>query len=70
MQIANMARLYRRPPSELLKIADPYTAWCMDEAIAYLLLRLENGDKLRPKKTGDNRQLLEAMGIPIQELKQ
>lgn len=64
-----MARLYKTPPSRLLQIPDPYAAWCLDEAIAYLLLRLQNGDKLRPKKTTDNRQLLRELGVEIIERK-
>lgn len=62
-----MAKLYRTPPSRLVQIPDPYAAWCLDEAIAYLLMRIQNGDRLRPKKTTDNRQLLKEMGIPIKE---
>ena len=50
-----------------MQIPDPYAAWCLDEAIAYLLMRIQNGDRLRPKKTTDNRQLLKEMGIPIKE---
>lgn len=63
-----MAKLYRTPPSQMLQIPDPYAAWCLDEAIAYLLMRIQNGDKLRPKKTTDNRQLLKDMGISIKEI--
>ena len=51
-----------------MQIHDAYAAWCLDEAIAYLLLRIQNGDKLRPKKTKDNRALLKEMGVPIREL--
>lgn len=28
-----MAKEYRTLPSELLRIADPYTGWCIDEAV-------------------------------------
>jgi len=63
-----MVRLYQTFPSRLLQIPDPYAAWCLDEAVAYLMMRLHNGDKLRPKRTKDNRRLLEEMGIEIKEL--
>lgn len=32
-------------PSELMDIKDPYTAYCLDEAIAYIKGRLAKGDK-------------------------
>ena len=65
LELAGMARLYRTPPSRLMQIGDPLSAWCLDEAIAHLTLRLENGDKLRPKKTGGNLETLREMGIDI-----
>lgn len=65
MQLASMVRLYQTPPSRLLSIEDPYAAWCLDEAVAYLLMRMQNGDKPRPKKTEDNRALLRELGIEI-----
>lgn len=36
-----MARLYRQRPSALLGIPDPYVAYCVDEAAAWLLSQKE-----------------------------
>ena len=63
-----MARLYAAAPSSLLRLSDPLTAWCLDEAIAQLDALLNAGRKLRPKKTTDNIALLKRMGIPIKGL--
>lgn len=32
-------------PSELLEIADAYTAFCFDEAFAFILRKLQDGEK-------------------------
>lgn len=32
-------------PSKILEIEDSYTAYCFDEAIAYILARLKAGEK-------------------------
>lgn len=37
-----MARLYRQRPSTLLGIPDPYVAYCVDEAAAWLLSQKES----------------------------
>ena len=55
-----MARLYRQRPSALLGIPDPYVAYCVDEAAAWLLSQKEEptyGDapgKGRASKAGFN----------------
>ena len=67
MQLASMSRLYRQPPSQLLHLTDPYQAWCLDEAIAHLRLRLERKDRLRPPKATNNRETLKRLGIEIEE---
>lgn len=36
-----MARLYGTRPSRLMDVRDPYTAYCVDEAAAWLLGRQE-----------------------------
>ena len=36
-------------PSELLGALDEYTAFCFDEACAYIISRLQDGDKLKEK---------------------
>ena len=68
LELAQMSKMYRQSPSSLMRIADPYTAWCLDQAIAYLLMRLQQGDRLRPKKTRNNVEMLTAMGVKIEGL--
>lgn len=65
-----MAELYRTPPSRLMHIEDPLTAWALDEGIAHVMLRLRNKDKLRPQKTVSNIDMLRAMGVEIEGLKE
>lgn len=65
-----MSKMYHLSPSRLMHIADPYTAWCLDQAIAYLLMRLQNGDKLRPQRTQNNVEMLKAMGVKIEGLEE
>ena len=40
-----MSKLYHTRPSVLLCVEDEYTAYCLDEACAYILIRVEKGDK-------------------------
>lgn len=37
-----MARLYNRRPSEILGIDNDYTAFCFDEACAYIICQMNN----------------------------
>lgn len=37
--------MYKVRPSTLLDITDPYTAYCFDEACAYITGRLEKGEE-------------------------
>jgi len=39
--VAATARMWRTRPSELLKVADPFVAFCLDEAAAELLSHKE-----------------------------
>lgn len=41
---------HRRLPSEFLSIEDEYTAYCLDEAIAYISCELADGKKINLKK--------------------
>lgn len=61
-----MAELYRTPPSRLLHLNDPLAAWALDEGVAHLIQRLRSGDRLRPKKTENNMDLLREMGVKIE----
>ena len=65
-----MARLYHQPPSRILRLSDPLTAWCVDEAIAQVLMELQSGAKLRPKKTENNVEMLRQMGVRIERLEE
>ena len=40
-----MARHFRTRPSEFLDIEDAYTAYCIDEACAYILGKIESGEE-------------------------
>lgn len=57
-----MARLYQTPPSRLAGIDDPYAAYCLDEAIADYIGRIDAKQRLKPPKTDNNRELIAAMG--------
>ena len=37
---------YGKRPSELLDIEDNYTAYCLDEACAYIMNRIDKGDEM------------------------
>jgi hypothetical protein len=32
-------------PSQMVDLVDPYTAYCFNEAMTYIIARLEKGDK-------------------------
>ena len=49
-----MSRQLGARPSELLKVDDEIAAWCLDEAVFDILLRLGQKQKLRPAKTANN----------------
>lgn len=40
-----MAKLYKVRPSEILGIVDTYTAFCLDEACAYIATKIKNGEE-------------------------
>ena len=39
-----MAKMYSTRPSAILMAEDEYTAYCLDEACAYIAGRIERGD--------------------------
>lgn len=45
-----MAQMYKCRPSEILKIEDEYTAYCLDEACAVIQSKLANGETLQIKQ--------------------
>lgn len=45
-----MAQMYSRLPSDILGVEDNYTAFCFNEACAYIAMRLRDGDKIVEKE--------------------
>jgi hypothetical protein len=54
VQLAVMLKQMGVRPSELLRVDDELAAWCLDEAVFDILLRLGQKQKLRPQKTTNN----------------
>lgn len=40
-----MAKTYKERPSKILGLKDEYTSYCLDEACAYAMARMEKGDE-------------------------
>lgn len=40
-----MSKLYKVRPSELIGIIDVYTSFCFDEACAYIISRIKDGEE-------------------------
>ena len=45
LNVLGLANVYRCRPSFLLDIVDPYTAFCFDEACAYITKKMEDGEE-------------------------
>ena len=45
LNVLGLANVYRCRPSSLLDITDPYTAYCFDEACAYITRKMEEGEE-------------------------
>ncbi len=45
-----MSRRYKKTPSELLAVKDEYTAYCLDEACAFIMGKLDAGEEILFKK--------------------
>lgn len=45
LNVLGLANVYKVRPSTLLDIVDPYTAYCFDEACAYIIGKLEKGEE-------------------------
>lgn len=59
IMLANLCQIYKGVlPSQLMDITDPYTSYCLNEAVGYIIARLENGEKPIKKinKTSKNKQ--------------
>lgn len=45
MNVLGLANVYKVRPSTLLDLVDPYTAYCFDEACAYITKQIEDGEE-------------------------
>lgn len=45
MGVLGLANTYKCRPSTLIDIYDPYTAFCFDEACAYIIQKIEKGEE-------------------------
>lgn len=45
MGLLAMSQRYKKTPSELLSIDDAYTAYCLNEACAYIMGMLDKGEE-------------------------
>lgn len=45
LNVITMSKLYSTRPSDIIGIIDDYTRYCFDEAVAYIISRIENGEK-------------------------
>ena len=50
LNVLGLANVYHCRPSSLLDLVDPYTAYCFDEACAYIIMQIEQGNKPQFKK--------------------
>lgn len=41
--LIGMCRIYQKPPAELMGVEDPYEAYCLNEACAYIMAELNKG---------------------------
>lgn len=48
-------------PSAMLNIEDPYTAYCLDEAAAFLLMQNERPDYRKKMPINRNKKALESL---------
>lgn len=44
-----LVQRYRKLPSEMMHISDPYTAYCFDEACAFIMSKLDAGEEMKFK---------------------
>jgi hypothetical protein len=44
IELINLHNTYNRRPSELFFIEDEYTAYCLDEAVAYIIMKIKDGE--------------------------
>lgn len=51
MNVLGLSNVYKVRPSTLLDITDPYTAYCFDEACAYMVGEMEQGNEPQFRKS-------------------
>lgn len=49
-----MSKIYNVRPSEFIGIKDDYTRYCFDEAVAYIISKMNNGENPSFSIRGDN----------------
>lgn len=55
-------------PSDMLDITDKYTAYCFDEAVAFIIKKLKDGEK--PKFKSDSKIIVKEYSKPSDLYKQ
>lgn len=45
MGVLSLCNVWKRSPSNIMDISDPYTAYCFDEACAYIMKMIESGEE-------------------------
>lgn len=45
LNVIAMSKLYKERPSDIIGIKDDYTRYCFDEAAAYIISRIKDGEK-------------------------
>jgi len=45
--MVTMSKMYGKRPSEIMGITAEYDAYCFDEAVAYIILKMEQGEQPR-----------------------
>lgn len=50
IEVISVAKVYECRPSELLDIEDAYTAYCLDEACALIVTKMQQGETPHFKK--------------------
>lgn len=46
MEIIKISKMYKKRPSELVGLDDPYVSFCFDEACAFIRIQIEENEKL------------------------
>lgn len=55
-----MSKVYNVRPSNIIGLVDDYTSYCFDEALAYIISKLEKGEEPRfPKKVKSYKSISE-----------